>query len=583
MNQRAVTLQQAKAMFDRSKGGSSAYDSVEAMAADEGLAVGMYCTTAGYYAPGDGGGGMYRIDEVAEADGGLVIALKNGNTARLIVENDTVSAKQYGCRIDGVTDDTVQANRFLKLAEKYKYRLCFGRSDAGDTMLVSDTLVIHGYGNDAHVEIDFEGMFLKYTGDAGNAALVIYNIKNAGITGLTFHAGSTDGHYIRIFDSSRTVLTHMRGTKTILKIGGAEERYAESSGVVLYLNFDCCQFAQVQVDEVSSFVNCLNFRSTLILVPSSYGVGKYDYAVVLNRRVGGMSFIDCDISYSNAAKIKLSDLTAMSTILLMNCYFDSSDPIVENNSCGNSIINVVGCYNGQNQVYFPAMGMAPYSRCVQVGDVGRAAGSVAAYAVNLCKNGLFLREDRIDDEKGYYYGVQSMELTSAEIIRSSEGRFGKAMRVRFDAYDAESGTHPKIFFEAGSAPVGGAYAGGFRVIKRSGTSGKVQIGIAYGASETVDVIDVADMADGESYMMTMCTGRNADVAAGEAVSIMIAVAYGDECVLDICEVGVNYGQTYIPGLPTHEELCTVDQIIEAGGIAPILERLTILESAIAGS
>ena len=64
---------------------------------------------------------------------------------------------------------------------------------------------------------------------------------------------------------------------------------------------------------------------------------------------------------------------------------------------------------------------------------------------------------------------------------------------------------------------------------------------------------------------------------------MIAVAYGDECVLDICEVGVNYGQTYIPGLPTHEELCTVDQIIEAGGIAPILERLTSLESAIAGS
>lgn len=583
MEQRAITLQQAKALFNKSKGGASAYNNVEEMVADENLAVGTYCSTAGYYAPGDGGSGMYYIDELATADGGLVIALKNGNTARLIVENDTISAKQYGCRIDGVTDDTVQANRFLKLAESYKYRLCFGRSAAGDTMLVSDTLVIHGYGNDAHVEIDFEGMFLKYTGDAANAALVIYNIKNAGISGLTFHPSSTDGHYIRIFDSSRTVLTHMRGTKTILKIGGAEERYAEKSGVVLYLNFDYCQFAQVQIDEVSNYINCLNFKSTLILVPSTSGVGKYDYAIVMNRRVGAMSFIDCDISYANVAKFKLPDPTTMSTILLMNCYFDSYDPIVENNNYGNSIINVIGCYNGQNQVYFPAMGMEPYSRCIHLGDVGRAPGSIAAYAVNLCKNGLFLREDSSDNDKGYYYGVTSMELTSAEIIRSSEGRFGKVMRVHFDAHDAESGTHPKIFFGAGASPFSGVYSGGFRVIKRSGTSGKIQIAIQGTNTVTVDSLDLASMEDGASYMITMSTGRNNDVPANANLNIMIAVTNGEACDLDICEVGLNYGNTYIPGLPTHEELCTMDQIIEAGGITSILERLTSLENAVAGS
>lgn len=583
MEQRAVTIQQAKLMFERSKVGASAYNSVEAMAADEKLAIGSYCTTAGYYSPGDGGGGMYYIDELATADGGLVIALKNGNTARLIVENDTISAKQYGCRIDGVTDDTVQANRFLKLAESYKYRLCFGRSAAGDTMLVSDTLVVHGYGNDAHVEIDFEGMFLKYTGDAANAALVIYNIKNAGISGLTFHPSSTDGHYIRIFDSSRTTLTHMRGTKTILKIGGKEERYVEKSGVILYLTFDYCQFAQVQIDEVGDYINCLNFKSTLICVPSTSGAGKYDYSIVMNRRVGGMSFIDCDISYANVAKIKLPDPTTMSTILLMNCYFDSSDPIVENNDYGNSIINVIGCYNGQNQMYFPAMGMEPYSRCIHLGDVGRAPGSIATYAVNLIKNGLFLREDSSDNDKGYYYGVNSMELTSAEIIRSSEGRFGKVMRVHFDAYDAESGMHPKIFFSASTAPMDGAYSGGFRVIKRSGTSGKIQIAIIGKSTQTVDCIDISDMAEGAEYILTMSTGRGNDVFAGKDLYIMISVVNGEPCELDICEVGLNYGNTYIPGLPTHEELCTVDQIIEAGGIASILERLTNLENTTAQS
>ena len=64
----------------------------------------------GYYAAGDGGGGPYYLDEsdVISADnGGTVIVATDGGRWKL-VHSGVISIKQFGCKADGVTDNTAR-------------------------------------------------------------------------------------------------------------------------------------------------------------------------------------------------------------------------------------------------------------------------------------------------------------------------------------------------------------------------------------------------------------------------------------------------------------------------------------------
>lgn len=67
----------------------------------------------GYYSAGDGGGGNYWYDptDVTSADnGGTIIVATDGGRWKLIIATDFVSAKQFGAKLDGVTDDSAIIN-----------------------------------------------------------------------------------------------------------------------------------------------------------------------------------------------------------------------------------------------------------------------------------------------------------------------------------------------------------------------------------------------------------------------------------------------------------------------------------------
>lgn len=62
----------------------------------------------GYYAAGDGGGGTYwydSTDTTSSDNGGSIIVAADGGRWKLQVVNGTVSAKQFGAKKDGVSDD----------------------------------------------------------------------------------------------------------------------------------------------------------------------------------------------------------------------------------------------------------------------------------------------------------------------------------------------------------------------------------------------------------------------------------------------------------------------------------------------
>ncbi|SFQ83206.1 hypothetical protein SAMN03159489_06070 [Pseudomonas sp. NFPP07] len=66
-----------------------------------------YVRTMGYYAAGDGGDGVYIIKTTGTSNGGTVIAMDDGGFLHLC-QPEPATLRQWGCKGDGVTDDTAR-------------------------------------------------------------------------------------------------------------------------------------------------------------------------------------------------------------------------------------------------------------------------------------------------------------------------------------------------------------------------------------------------------------------------------------------------------------------------------------------
>ncbi|MDF2713086.1 MAG: hypothetical protein K0R28_11 [Paenibacillus sp.] len=101
-----------QAVYGESGSGDAAcchrmYTSTLDMKADTALTASMFASTAGYYAAGDGGHGLYLIQaSMSTEDGGSVITLDNGLQALLLPDNG-LNYKQFGAIGDGTNDDGV--------------------------------------------------------------------------------------------------------------------------------------------------------------------------------------------------------------------------------------------------------------------------------------------------------------------------------------------------------------------------------------------------------------------------------------------------------------------------------------------
>lgn len=71
--------------------------------------------TLGYYEENDQGKGVYIVKKENEKNenGGTILKLENGLYAELILDNDTVSVKQFGAHGDGKADDTMSLNNAM--------------------------------------------------------------------------------------------------------------------------------------------------------------------------------------------------------------------------------------------------------------------------------------------------------------------------------------------------------------------------------------------------------------------------------------------------------------------------------------
>ncbi|ASN73053.1 hypothetical protein R2B_p016 [Ralstonia phage DU_RP_II] len=103
---------------------------VDSIAALRGLSKTTYTRAfvTGYYAAGDGGGGAYwydPTDTTSTDNGGTIIVAADGGRWKLIITTSFVSAKQFGAKIDGVTDDSTVINNAKAPLDALGKRLYF--------------------------------------------------------------------------------------------------------------------------------------------------------------------------------------------------------------------------------------------------------------------------------------------------------------------------------------------------------------------------------------------------------------------------------------------------------------------------
>ncbi len=96
------------------------YPTVDALKSKPDLRAGELVETAGFHEPGDGGGGLYRVEKAdgkLQPNGADAIDLGNGLTAGLL-EGEAVNYRMFGAVSDGTRNDGIQ----IKLAHEYADR-----------------------------------------------------------------------------------------------------------------------------------------------------------------------------------------------------------------------------------------------------------------------------------------------------------------------------------------------------------------------------------------------------------------------------------------------------------------------------
>jgi hypothetical protein len=108
----------------------------------------------GYYAPSDGGGGVFQYDSTDTTsvdNGGTFIVATDGGRWKLVLVGD-VTGKQFGMKFDGVTDDGPAMANAVAYCLSTKRKLVLNAGDAvidGEEFVLNSPITIEGAGRNS--------------------------------------------------------------------------------------------------------------------------------------------------------------------------------------------------------------------------------------------------------------------------------------------------------------------------------------------------------------------------------------------------------------------------------------------------
>lgn len=351
------------------------FDNVEEMTEAQNLINGSFARTMGYYSKNDGGNGLYKIrtrtfDDVI--DNGSIIEMENENLiAELIVKN-SVNAKQFGAKGDGLTDDTTALQNFVD------YELIRNKIIPNGTYLVTNIIYITKMQN-------IKGEKKELTSIKASGELTSYIIdicySNVTIENIVFDCNNLSGGVlIRDLKNQNPDLTRIGGSRlhhcTITKIGTNKIGalldcacgYNYFDNVRFTENYNTCNCLQIGKDYSGTYsggalepnyiyIEKCNFngneseRTNVVnYIVINFGLYIYlrenDFAYLLNadsyilkvtglRRCGFIhSISDNYYNFSNAIFIERPNSSGVSSFTFNDCEF------LQNTTYGNKIINI---------------------------------------------------------------------------------------------------------------------------------------------------------------------------------------------------------------------------------------------------
>lgn len=498
------------------------------------LQIGDTITLLGYYTPYDGAGHQRYISDISSAT-----SVPYGNLYANILYSDTLYSTWFGCKQDGITDDTLYFQAFLN---------CFGLAKLivpSGIICISKMLILKGIfrnqppylNNLSFREIQLRGAAIKYTGPPNTCSFFICFHFNSIIDGLTLHDESSP-NYINFCSFWNSDFRNFHVHNLFINENNLAVDPLHLDGAIYYqfnMSFsrgDITGQLKItstpqDINQRTWLVNNLFFTYVLLgseTIPVDYNILLYGGAGLEN-----VNFVNCDISYATKAIFYIDTDFDSATFNLKQCYFDSATPLTSDFNHHHIFFNLYdnfeASHDGKQLIGLKTQNMITSTHS---SSKGVEANYFPANSMNLILNGNLsyaTRDARWLLDDGAYEKL---------ITTSPYSLYGQAIICIFDRTLHRNGIH----FLTIPLPTSGIYTAGIRLKKLSGT-GTLQLILA---NHYFKNFDLSSIKDNEEVILSTYGNGTLTLDAGTSTTIQL-YAYGldTKLTLEIYEI------IFIPG------------------------------------
>lgn len=518
------------------------FNSVSEMKLSENLVDGTFAQTYGFYSYNDGGGAKYKIrtktndDTIDEM---FLFALADNTLVAELVIEDVLHTKQIGLKGDGTTDETAKLNTFFE-----KSLSCNKRVVDKGIYLTTGIVYIKGLwrqdsGNNGQKRIVFDDATIYYTGTAGNASVVLYNMFKYYVSGLCIARNSANNYveivgcwHLSYYDWDINDL-HIDNETTNL----AGKTYSTTADEYVAGNNIYVKGTLTIGASNSSYNNVISFYNSIF-----FSTDKSCCVKLLGAQSKqNIQFFSCDLSYATTCIYDVDTAqTGGCSITAIGCYYDSAIKIFANDDKKNVLYTSIATLAAANTIAEKQnVAFVDYNKNAVISNNNPFGNNLPISNVNYAINGdLSYNTGSQSGNYGTVMGEPSGDWGKS-YVDNSKSINGKARRLICH----KTGNYG-LSVSGVSAPRTDEYCAYIHFEVVSGTFTEMQFNFK-GQSMTIPYDDIS----GKECLIVHNKGHvkvNADATLDYS---LLFRGTSQDLTIDVYEVGITAGTTYIPNMP----------------------------------
>lgn len=506
------------------------------------LSLNTVIKVTGYYTATDGAT-HYRI--VSNTDNGSGIAYNN-LYLNILYTNELYST-WFGCKQDGITDDTINFQRFLNFFGKAKLYVPKG------IIKISSMLTIMGMfrnatgwdDNRSYRTLEFQGAAFDWYGTENECSINIFCHYNSIIDGVAFVHNSRSNfvNICAVWDSQikNFYIDTLKfnnaaiNSNTKLPYGLTDfDIYYQFNNVFTFgciLKNVIINSTAKNITDKTYGINSLKFNNVAI------GSKNCNYCVEIygDKLLNNVGFNNCDLSYASKALFYLEKENPNCTITLNSCYFDSALPLTEDYNykyCNFNLYNNYEASNDSKQIF--ALKTINFTNSIKLGDKGIEPNYLPMGVMNLALNG------DLSYATISWDWIRNVNVPITMVDRTY-GIHGKVVSMTF------SGNGKYVEFPLVSyTPFTGMYTLGLRLKKVSGT-GIIQFSYNNNSYKNYDM---SLLNDNDDFIVASYGNSTKIFSQGDAIKcVLSSVTDTTQLILELIEIIALPGKQILFNLP----------------------------------